>query len=151
MIINTYFFSVYTQEWNCWVTWVVQLSKYGQSSKELVHWCFSPLHLSCSGVWILLFLVSFCLSVFENIACSKACPKHWDRHKRPDLDLRNSSYKRDRERKQHMQFTVVRDIIKVLSNAVDSSKGAQPGPPRCWQRIYELVLEGWAEPSGKDE
>ena len=59
------------------------------------------------------FLSVFCLFVSENIACSKACPKHWDWYKELDSDLRNLSVKSERERKQLIEFTMVRDLIRV--------------------------------------
>lgn len=59
----------------------------------------------------------FCLFfVPANIACSKACPKHWDWYKELDPDLRNLSVKSDRERKQLIEFTMVRDLIRVKCN-----------------------------------
>lgn len=58
-----------------------------------------------------LFLASFLSLRIQHV--QKACLKLWDRHKQPDPDTGNLSEKRDRERKQHIQLTVVRHILNV--------------------------------------
>lgn len=81
-----------------------------RSSKELVHLVFFIFTYQLFCCVHSLFSASF-LFVFENTACSKACPKLGDRHKQPET--RNLSDKRDRERKQHIQLMAVRHILKV--------------------------------------